>query len=491
MADAGDVAGGVGEGLAQALPNLLQAARDERNQRNYEQNFALQKPMMEAQTQTAQSQAALSQDAVRKMEQQKELDKKLDTPKPMEQVMKSHPIMEYLAREYAPIAGWDQNKTEITPREMQEGMKYMKENPQVALKAATAFHQDTLGKVKDYDAAIEKYQEELKELTVDAGDSVLNKSKIEKVQEKLNEAQKAKQPLDKNRIESSQMITQLKRQQSLMELGKNPNDDMLYLGAQSSDPVIAEQYKKAIEQKQRDKMAVEKAKKDANTDVGDVSSMVESVIAGNSNITDIKNTRGKAISNEVMKGIQKQYPKFNFLYSEANKKYIQSAVNARIIGAVDASLPRVNMLADQAENLKNKDIPAINAVMKQILTQTGSPVYTNFESNRNAIVQEVNTALSGSSQSSDMRVQIELENLKSSRSPAQLLGAISNLREALIARKDASQQYIYPMEVVRGEITQKEWKDQMDKKYRGKYGVASSSQVQSNKVPSDMDAFWK
>ena len=91
--------------------------------------------------------------------------------------------------------------------------------------------------------------------------------------------------------------------------------------------------------------------------------------------------------------------------------------------------------------------------MRLVLTQLGMTPYTNYESNRNAILQEVNTALSGSSQGSDMRIKIELENLQSARSPAQISGAIENLRMALEARLDVDLSPLYPIEVVRGDKT--------------------------------------
>lgn len=206
----------------------------------------------------------------------------------------------------------------------------------------------------------------------------------------------------------------------------------------------------------------------------DIPDLAMSLKNGEIGLAQIKNTRGIAISNKVISKVRKEFPHYNFIYQDANAKYLTSTTNARIIGAVDASLPRVNMLVAQAENLRNTKFPLWNKVLKELSVQTGDPAYTNFMSNRNAIVQEVNTALSGSSQSSDMRVQIELDNLREARSPEQLVGAISNLREALIARKDSSMQYIYPMEVVRGEKTGAQWNDEMKKRYQGKFTPESS-----------------
>ncbi|MFH1070433.1 MAG: hypothetical protein V1794_12510 [Candidatus Glassbacteria bacterium] len=84
-------------------------------------------------------------------------------------------------------------------------------------------------------------------------------------------------------------------------------------------------------------------------------------------------------------------------------------------------------------------------------------------------MQEINTALSGTSQASDLRIKIELENLKSSRSPAQIKGAIENLRMALEARLDVDLSPLYPIEVVRGEKSIEQYKQELYKKYRSDY----------------------
>jgi hypothetical protein len=126
-------------------------------------------------------------------------------------------------------------------------------------------------------------------------------------------------------------------------------------------------------------------------------------------------------------------------------------------------------LADQVKALPNVDINTINRVMKVTLTEMGKPPYTDFESNRNAIVQEINTGLSGSAVGSDFRVQIELDNLKSARSPRQIVGAIGNLTEAVISRLDASLSPIYPLSVVQGKETMGRYRERLFKRYRGSY----------------------
>ena len=183
----------------------------------------------------------------------------------------------------------------------------------------------------------------------------------------------------------------------------------------------------------------------------------------------IKNTRGANVNAAVKKMVRDEYPNFDFNMADANYKWKQSATNQRTINFVGGALPRLGALDAQLKELPNVDLNVINRAMRQVLTEFGKPAYTNYESNRNAIVQEINTALSGTSQSSDVRLQLELENLKSARSPQQIKGAIENLRLALEARLDVDLSPLYPIEVVRGEKTMSQYKKELYSKYRNHY----------------------
>jgi hypothetical protein len=183
----------------------------------------------------------------------------------------------------------------------------------------------------------------------------------------------------------------------------------------------------------------------------------------------IKNTRGANVNAAVKKTVRDEYPNFDFNMADANYKWKQSATNQRTINFVGGALPRLGALDAQLKELPNVDLNVINRAMRQVLTEFGKPAYTNYESNRNAIVQEINTALSGTSQSSDVRLQLELENLKSARSPQQIKGAIENLRLALEARLDVDLSPLYPIEVVRGEKTMSQYKKELYSKYRNDY----------------------
>jgi hypothetical protein len=207
----------------------------------------------------------------------------------------------------------------------------------------------------------------------------------------------------------------------------------------------------------------------------DISSIARAVMDGQDAPIAIKGSMGNPVSTKVKSEVLKTYPKFSFQMADANYQWARSAANQRTIAMIQGALPRVQMLTDQINALGNTDFPTLNAVMKKVALETGKPQYTSFDANRNAIVQEINTALSGSATSSDMRVRIELENIQSSRSPAQLIGAINNLNEALLSRWESTMDGPYPMEVVRGEMSLADYKKQFLSKYRGKFDSTNST----------------
>jgi hypothetical protein len=178
---------------------------------------------------------------------------------------------------------------------------------------------------------------------------------------------------------------------------------------------------------------------------------------------------GNPLRAKIQSEVRKQYPKFDFVKADANAKWDQNPGNLRTQSMIQAALPRVQALQGQVEQLGNTKIPLINRVQALSSRETGSPEYTNFAANRNAIVQEINTALSGSATSSDMRIDLELQNIAEARSPAQLHGAITNLNEALLSRLDSSKSPPWPMEVVQGKKSPAEYTKEILKQYRGNY----------------------
>ena len=229
----------------------------------------------------------------------------------------------------------------------------------------------------------------------------------------------------------------------------------------------------------------------------DIPALADAVANGQDARKAIKGSMGNPVATKVESQVLKEYPKFNFAMSDANYVWQTSPINMRTLNYIEGSIPRISRLTDQVADLKNTNINTINKVMNAVNREFGKPEITNFEANRNSIVLEVSTALSGSSQGSDTRIKLELENLKSARSPQQITGAIKNLNEALLARLDAQTFPLYPLEVVRGEKTQQEWSKELYKKYKGDYtehnwssgtsGTTSSGNAPgSNQPPYDV-----
>jgi hypothetical protein len=148
--------------------------------------------------------------------------------------------------------------------------------------------------------------------------------------------------------------------------------------------------------------------------------------------------------------------------NDANDKYRNDANILRSSGLVAAALPRVNDLYRKAMDLTNKtNLPILDKRINDVRKAVGSEAVTEFESLRNAVLFEVNTALSGSSVPSDYRIKIELENLESGMTFGQQIKSINNLISALQARADAATMMAYPLDVVRGQRSLDQWrKDQ-------------------------------
>lgn len=162
---------------------------------------------------------------------------------------------------------------------------------------------------------------------------------------------------------------------------------------------------------------------------------------------------------QVIGQVKQMYPKFDFIKSDANYNYMNNSNILRATGLAAAAMPRVYDLYSKMEGLKNTfGVPLLDEPWNKARKALGSKEVTDFESLRNAIIQEVNTALSGSSTASDYRIKLELENLKSGMTVGQQMASVGNLISALQARQDASTMVVYPWEVVRGEKTMEQWK---------------------------------
>ena len=192
----------------------------------------------------------------------------------------------------------------------------------------------------------------------------------------------------------------------------------------------------------------------------DIDKTANAIANGQAALSTIAQTRGMPIREWLRSEVLQDYPNFNFNMSEANMKYRTNSSNIRAAALAQAALPRVEDLYVKVQDLNNvTGIPLLDTPLNVLRKQFGSTKVSDYNSLRNAIIQEVNTALSGTSVASDFRIHLENENLRDSMTPAQLAESIKNLISALDARTDASTAEMYPLEVVQGTITMDQWKD--------------------------------
>ena len=267
------------------------------------------------------------------------------------------------------------------------------------------------------------------------------------------------------------------------KLGKKTEEELVDIANNDPDPNQRQKALADLNMMQQRKVELYKSQartkesaKGLSTGI-DIPGMADSLYNGQLALSEIRGSMGNPVGTKVISEVKSKYKNFDFVKNEANAKWQTSPMNQKTINQIQGTLPRIGMMVDQVNALPNADIPAINSIMRQVSIQTGKPAYTNFEANKAAIVQEVNTALSGSSTGSDLRVKIELENLTSARSPQQLKGAINNLNEALLSRLDANLSVPYPTEVVQGKKSMNQYRQELEKKYRGRFATELKSEV--------------
>ena len=220
-----------------------------------------------------------------------------------------------------------------------------------------------------------------------------------------------------------------------------------------------------------------------------IDNLISSVAEGRLSTKQIPK-RGRVWS-QVASGVTEVYPKFDFGMNDANYKYRNDANILRSASLVKAAMPRVMDLYRKAIDLKNStNLPILDEPLNKVKRAVGNERVADFESLRNALLFEVNTALSGSSVASDYRIKLEIENLKSGMTFGQQIKTISNLISALQARSDASTLNAYPMEVVQGKKTLDQWRKEQEQEVEStkKLIFGKGDQIQTPKTQQEYDA---
>jgi hypothetical protein len=136
-------------------------------------------------------------------------------------------------------------------------------------------------------------------------------------------------------------------------------------------------------------------------------------------------------------------PTYDVGEAEANKKMKQNTVINRSIQILDSITETMPEFMAANAKLGLSSFPAWNKAKLFWMEQSGNPDYTAFVNWKNAYSMELANALSGAA-ATDMRIKIELENMKTAASPAQFKAAYDVLTSIIKARKDAFRAPVFP-----------------------------------------------
>lgn len=117
----------------------------------------------------------------------------------------------------------------------------------------------------------------------------------------------------------------------------------------------------------------------------------------------------------------------------ATRKAFTSGKQGQNVTSFNTAIGHLGTLAQSAEGLDNTNYPIWNGIGNFVDTQTGDPRVTNFNVAKQAVVDELERAFKGSGGNVHEIKQWE-ETLNSSRSPAQLRGAIQQAAGLLQSR---------------------------------------------------------
>lgn len=177
--------------------------------------------------------------------------------------------------------------------------------------------------------------------------------------------------------------------------------------------------------------------------------IADKIAHGQANLKDIS-LRG-AGRMKVMNSFFDQYPSGDFNKAEANIKFMQDPQNMKTQAFVIKLLPRFEQLQQKADALKSSNMPAFNTLANWWGRQIGKPGIVDFDSLKNALVQESESAMTGGSAITDVRLKMGVENIQAANSPSQMAAAIDNYVNALKAKKESAAYILYPWSEVRGE----------------------------------------
>lgn len=172
----------------------------------------------------------------------------------------------------------------------------------------------------------------------------------------------------------------------------------------------------------------------------DVAQMLANGTLAPSQIADRSGARTRA-----MVRAQQLNPSFSPVQAESNykagqalDKYFTSGEGAKNLTAFNTASDHLSQLNNLVDALGNSDATMVNAAKQSYAKATGSEAPTDFDAVRNAAVGEVTKVFSGAGVAQAERDEISAP-LKNSNSPAQLKGAITQMRNLMASKKEALQ----------------------------------------------------
>ena len=171
--------------------------------------------------------------------------------------------------------------------------------------------------------------------------------------------------------------------------------------------------------------------------VNNVDDAVEAVKEGRMALSQLPGFGANSLKAQVTGALFKKYPDFDAESAEQSYKWKTNPMVMNTISQVNAVRPLIEGLRDDYAKLDQSDVQAANKVGNWTKEQLGKPEIAAFEYRKQAVIKEVERALTGSGQMSDSRVKMEVDALKSTYSPEQMNAALDEMEAVLSARKGA------------------------------------------------------
>lgn len=175
---------------------------------------------------------------------------------------------------------------------------------------------------------------------------------------------------------------------------------------------------------------------------GGSSAMVDMVGSGDMDLTTALSRIPFSQKQTFVNELAAKYPQYSqaqYGVQKALQTSFTSGTYSQNLNAINTARQHMKTFEDTATALQNGDTQALNKLGNAWNEQFGSPAPTNFGIARDVFAAEVGKALAGAGVTEGDRQQVQ-ESIKSSESPAQLLGAAKTADSLLSGKQQALKQ---------------------------------------------------